>query len=343
MRRQAVWTLLFLAILLAWGKPVYAQNQSVRATEVSAVLADASDRHFFGLETIQPGQAVAVTLHFEAADLAAQEDVNFVVLSEDGVARFLAGAHPEDVAVAVGTPLLFDPEGNRRSALVPGVQTTGFTVIVTSSASQPVRYSLQVQGGMLRDDAGQSQSSVMVDTSGTASPAAVDVMESAKPVHVVKPADAAPEQVTQVRAVPARRLTGVLAPHSDRHYLRLMPDGGSGEVSLTLHYVAHDAAHSGKLNIWVLTQEGARHLDQGGLIEELNLAVGSPVMSLAGATVMRTTLRVAESVPYVVVVYNQMGEPADYIINVEGAVVVDERGQTHEAQAAVAEALALGW
>jgi hypothetical protein len=148
-------------------------------------------------------------------------------------------------------------------------------------------------------------------------------------------------------------VTGALAAHGDRHYLRLIPDaangianenthGANGEVSLTLQYGAHQTGAQGKLNVWVLTQEGVRHLEQGALIQELNLAGGTPALALAGATVMHTTLRVAESVPYVVVVYNEMDDAATYTLHVEGAVVVDEFGQTNEAQAAVAELLALG-
>jgi hypothetical protein len=247
------------------------------------------------------------------------------------------------VAVATGAPLLFDPQDNRRTALVPGVQPAGFTVIVYGSADHSMRYTLQVQGGLLRDDAGQSQSLVMVDD-GTAGNRALLDSQAPKPAEIVTQA----EIIKQTEGVPARRLTGVLAGHGDRHYLRLAPatgdvaDGTKGEVSLTLQYIAHQPGQQGKLNVWVLTQDGVRQWQQGGLIQELNLAGGSPALTLAGATVMQTTLRVAERVPYVVVVYNQMDDAANYTLNVEGAVVVDEFGQTNEAQAAVAELLALG-
>lgn len=338
----AVFTVIVLVVVLVWGRPVAAQSKAPRATELQGVLAGQADRHFFGLESIQPGQAVALTLRFEAAALGAGKDVSFVVLSEDGLVRFLAGADPQDVAVATGAPPLFDTQDNRRTALVPGVQATGFTVIVYGSADRPMRYTLQVQGGLLRDDAGQSQSLVMVDDrmvntaalSGSAAPKPAEIVRQAE---IVNPADIA-------KAVPARRVTGVLAAHGDRHYLRLAPAKGDagGEVTLTLQYVAHQPGQQGKLNVWVLTQEGVRQWQQGGLLQELNLAGGSPALALAGATVMHTTLRVAESVPYVVVVYNEMDDAANYTLHVEGAVVVDEFGQTNEAQAAVAELLALG-
>lgn len=344
--RLAEWFAVFTVAVLVWGQPVAAQSKAPRATELQGVLAGQADRHFFGLESIQPGQAVALTLRYEATELGAGEEVNFVVLSEDSLVRFLAGVNPQDVAVATGAPPLFDAQDNRRTALVPGVQAAGFTVIVYGSADRPMRYTLQVQGGLLRDDAGQSQSLVMVDD-GRADHAALPRSDAPKLAEIVTQA----EIDKQSEGVPARRVTGALAAHGDRHYLRLAPDTAQGpiaqgdargEVTLTLQYVAHRPGEQGKLNVWVLTQEGVRQWQQGGLLQELNLAGGSPALTLAGATVMHTTLRVAASVPYVVVVYNEMDDAANYTLNVEGAVVVDEFGQTNEAQAAVAELLALG-
>lgn len=341
-------------VLLTGGKLAFAQANAPRATELSGILTGPGDRHFFGLEAIQPGQAVALTLRFEAADLVAPEEVNFVVLSEEGLVRFLAGADPNEVALAVGGPLLFDPQDNRRTALAPGIQSKGYTVIVFGAADGPMRYSLQVQGGLLRDDAGQSRTSVLVD--GPTVSMEVSTGETIRPIviveqaGIVKPVEALPakpqndmhQSAPAMEPVLARRVTGSLAPQGDRHYFRLIPDQANGEVSLTLQYRARQTDEQGKLNVWILTQDGVRHLEQGGLVQELNLAGGSPVFTPAGATLMRTTLRVAESVPYVVVVYNQMGEAAPYTLNVAGAVIADELGQTNEAQAAVAEMMALG-
>lgn len=331
-------------MLLAGGKPAFAQAKTLRATELSGVLMGSADRHFFGLEAIQPGQAVALTLRFEAPDLVAPEEVNFVVLSEEGLVRFLAGEDPNEVALAAGSPLLFDPQENRRTALAPGIQSKGYTVIVFGTADGPMRYSLQVQGGLLRDDAGQSRSSVLVDSSSAPADETVRPVAIVEQAEVVKPQENMPlaAAASTVEPVLARRVTGSLAPQGDRHYFRLIPDQANGEVSLTLQYRTHQNDERGKLNVWILTQDGVRHLEQGGLIQELNLAGGSPALTLAGATLMRTTLAVAESVPYVVVVYNQMGETAAYTLNVAGAVVADELGQTNEAQAAVAEMIALG-
>lgn len=340
-------SVLAATLLSSWSLPLQAQAgservASVRATELRAVLPGPDDRHFFGLETIQPGQAVALTLRFDAAELAAHEEVNFVVLSEEGLARFLAGADAAEVALASGSPMLFDPQDSRRSALVPGVASGGYTVIVSGSVHAPVRYALEVQGGLLRDDAGQSQASVMVDAPPLAGDGA-GVSGMAKPVEIVTQAAQRPPVLgAGVAPVLARRVTATLGPEGDRHTLRLSPDTGRDVVTLTLRYPAGRADERSALNIWVLTQDGVRHLEQGGRLEELNLASGAPVLSPEDTMVMRTTLRVAHQVPYVVVVYNQMAGATGYTLDVEGAVLIDEQGQTNEAQAAVAEVLAVG-
>jgi hypothetical protein len=119
-------------------------------------------------------------------------------------------------------------------------------------------------------------------------------------------------------------------------------DGAAGEVTFDLHFVSRAPDEQGRLNVWVLTEDGLRHVTQGALIEELNLAHGAPVRSLAGTTHLRTRLRVADEVSYMVVVTNDLGREASYTLTVAGARLIDEQGQTNEAKAAALE-VAVDW
>jgi hypothetical protein len=346
---RLLWVSLIVLAALAHTRGVAADSTAPRATELQGLLPDRHGMHFFGLESIQPQGAVVLTLTYAAAGLGAGEEVTFAVLDEVGLVRLLAGSDPLDVARTVGSPPLVDPAGHRRTALATGVQQAGDTVIVFSRAHGPVSYRLAVQGGLLRDDARQSQALVLVDAPGQIAPAAAP-----PPVTLVRRPAAAdtpdlmpwlsslnPAEPPAILApVPARRVTGELARPQERHYLRLAPDGETGEVTLTLEASVQDGA-SGQLNFWVLTQDGVRHLTQGALIQELNLASGAPVLSPAGTAMRRAQLAVAGRVAYVVVVTNEQAQPASYSLTVSGGLLYDDFGQTYEAQAAAAEALAL--
>ena len=110
-----------------------------RSAEVRGLLPHANDHHNFGFEATHPGSAFAVTLTVEPAAALAQGDgVNFLVLTEEGLNLFLAGANPQAVKVAMGSPLLFDQAGNRLTALVPGSTESGYTVIVYNQGTLPV-------------------------------------------------------------------------------------------------------------------------------------------------------------------------------------------------------------
>jgi hypothetical protein len=333
------------------------RNASVRATELRGLLPHQFDHHYFGLEAEEPGGAFAVTLVVEPASVLVDDAVNFVVLTDEGMRRFRAGVDPVSVKTAIGSPLLFDQVGNRLTALVPGNRETRYTVVVYNNGKLPATYTLQVQGGALLDEAGQTFSAVKVSapsneglvstlvkaavaSPGTA-PAAIAYEGIVKrlgnpntlPVDVpLVLQQLLPEPVT------ARRVSGELGNLQERHYLNLATDMGGGDVTLTLRYQgASDAPSS--INFWVMTQDGVRHLIQGALAQELNLATGLPV---AGEPrVYQARLRMAENLLYTVVVFSESDFEADYTLSVQGGILVDRYGQTREAHAAEMEMLAL--
>ena len=337
---------------------------ALRATEVRGLLPHRLDRHFFGLEAIRPGEPFAVTLSVEpAAAIQGGTGVNFVVLTEDGLRRFLAGADPAAVKVAQGSPMLFDPMGNRLTALVPGAATGGYTVIVTNEGTQPVTYRLYAEGGLLRDDAGQTFAAVAIDAeqgavirrdplqpwvarmfapAETLSAPVAPVAEESRDL-LTQAAGSAGERlaatmpVRLIEPVRALRLSGTLLGAQGQHFFALAADGKAEETVLALHLP--DSARMEGAGFWVLTQDSVRALVVGAHAEELNLARGLSVPGEPGHYEAR--LRLARDVLYTVVLYHRGDLPTPYVLTVQGGVLVDQYGQTNEAHAAALEVWAL--
>ena len=325
--------------------------ETLAATEVRGLLPHPNDRHYFGLAATQPGAVMAVTLIAEPADaVRLGDDVNFVVLTEEGLRRFLAGEDPLAVKHAAGSPLMFDQVGNRLTALVPGSAADGYTIIVYNNGTIPVAYTLQVEGGVLRDDARQTLATVQV--AAATDPelldggvnVTVDNREGIVKRLAVAPvlAGTLPQAPVQLPVAPlrARRVSGALGPLQDRHYLNLTTEGDGGEIVLTLRMREGQDASDGA-NFWVMTEDGVRHLVQGGLAQELNLVTGRLVSASSTGTVYEARLRTAPHVVYTVVVFNDGPEVASYSLSVQGGVLIDQYGQTNEARAAALEVLAL--
>ncbi|MCC6457873.1 MAG: hypothetical protein IT328_23155 [Caldilineaceae bacterium] len=332
------------------------RNADVRATELRGLLPHQFDHHYFGLEAAEPGGAFAVTLVVEPAAVLVDDAVNFVVLTEEGMKKFRTGADPVSVRTAIGSPLLFDQVGNRLTALVPGNRETRYTVVVYNNGKLPATYTLQVQGGVLLDEAGQTFSAVKV--SAPSNEGAVSTLVKAAITSEAAPVAAAYEGIIKrlgnpatmpvdvplvlqqllPEPVTARRVSGELGSLQERHYLNLATDTGGGDITLTLHYQGASDAPS-KINFWVMTQDGVRHLVQGALAQELNLATGLPVAGEPG--VYQARLRMAENMLYTVVVFSESDFEADYTLSVQGGILVDRYGQTREAHAAEMEMLAL--
>lgn len=354
-------------------------NTKVRATELRGLLPHQFDHHYFGLEANKPGGALALTLIVEPAEVLDSNAVNFVVLSEDGMTKFASGVDSMTVKTAMGSPLLFDKADNRLTALVPGSLETKYTVIVFNNGKLPTTYTLQVDGGVLVDEGGQSFSSVKVNAPGVT--AATSVAQNAR--------DSRPERGFTAKFVAANYDTvsynavsydvvafdraqyegivkrlGIAKPMQTVSVLeKLLPEPvRARQVSGALlnqqdrHYL-NLAADFGDaeiiltlryrnaggapthLNFWVMTQDGVRHLVRGGTAQELNLATGLPVPGQPG--VYQARLRMAQNMLYTVVVYSEGMTKADYTLSVQGGILVDRYGQTREAQAAEMEMLAL--
>jgi hypothetical protein len=318
-----------------------------------------------------------VTLAIEPVDdLALRGAVNFVVLSEDGLRRLLAGADFRDVSITGGSPVQFDPVGNLVEAVVRAPGLGNLTVIVYNESTRPASYTLTVNGGVLVDDSGQTLTTdpaqenpaeeaadattamdqpvtdqpgeeIAVTTAAPAveadAPASAEAQEAETAVEVAT-TEEAPAATPSVATGPvsALRLSGSLNRRYDRHYLVLEPSIRDADITLTLSYDPMDRPELiGNLNFLVLTEDGVRRMVQGESPKDLNLATGFPTNG-GPINVLNANFRAAGSGPYSVVVFNDSATPATYVLEVTGALLVDGYGQTNEAVAAAAEIAAGG-
>lgn len=102
---------------------------------------------------------VGLTLAFDPKDnQQVRENVNFWVLTEDGLRRVINGARPEDLAIAMGMPVQYGTDRDKLSAVFNASGHGKYTVIVFNNSNVPVRYLLTVKGGLLADETGLATS-----------------------------------------------------------------------------------------------------------------------------------------------------------------------------------------
>ena len=101
----------------AWSGRAQRRRPS-NASSVGGTLNPAG-YHYLGLEPTLRDGTVVLTIALEPADdVSLRGAVNFLVLTDDGLRRVLAGADPLDLDIAASAPLQFDPIGNKYQAVL---------------------------------------------------------------------------------------------------------------------------------------------------------------------------------------------------------------------------------
>ena len=295
---------------------------TVRATRVTGALPNQFSAHYLGLQPAVRDGTVVLTLRYDPQDPQIEGLVNFLVLTEDGLRRFLAGEDPADLDVAAGSPLAV---GDQRNVLQGALLDSGrgnYTVIVYNESQLPVTYELIAQNGVLLDTAGQI--------------AADEADRVAAPTPTPAPIPYSSAVVT------GRRLSGELDGEYERHYLAVTPEVVDGRVRLKLNYEPLDRAElAGAINFWVLDEDGVRRLVRGDDPGDINLATGFPSPFDPALGQLEASFTSSGDNEYTAVLYNISGVVANYALGAEGALLVDRYAQTNEALAAAAEAAAL--
>lgn len=295
---------------------------NVRATRVSGALTNQYSAHYLGLSPLIPDRNVTLTLAFDPQDPLLRGKVNFLVITEDGLRRFLAGEEPDQLDIAAGAPVAYTGAQNLMEATFLDSGRGNYTVIVYNESTTPITYSLVAQNAAL------------LDTSSQVGADAADILPEPTPTP-------SPYVSYGPVTVTGRRLSGELDGTIDQHYLAVAPEVVDGLIQLRMQYAPLDQPElAERMNFYVLDADGIKRVLAGATPGEVQLATGFP-SPFGQLGELHAAFQAAGSNEYTAVLYNRSGIPGSYALNADGALLVDRYGQTNESVAAAAEQAAL--
>ncbi|MEZ4663530.1 MAG: hypothetical protein R2911_38805 [Caldilineaceae bacterium] len=316
---------------------IHAETPTLRTNALEGALPQQSAKHYFGLAPTIRDSWVVITLAYEPrTDLSLGGLVNFAILTEDGMRRYLAGASIEQASIASGGRVSYDRVGNKLQASFLDSGRGEYTVIVYNNSAQSVTYTLVAEGGDLVDELGQASQAVgaQIVEPNKATPTANETRTStaSEPVAATLP-------YPEVRAL---RVTSSLDPILDQHYLTIEPDASNSIISLDMQYEPlNEPALDYNVNFYVLNEDGFRRLVHGDRPENVNIAVGFPSPYPDKPNELLAGFQAGGRGPYTVIISNRAALAVDYQMTASQAVLVDQYGQTNEAQAARLEYAAI--
>ena len=311
------------------------QTAVIEASELHGFLPHQYSKHYLGLDPSRRDGIIELLLTYEPSnDFSNQGFVNFAVLTEDGLRRYLAGAELMSVTFASGSPVLNDKESNKLFAAFKDSGHGAYTIIVYNNLQRPAQYKLSTFGATLLDDAEQTSVSASdaqlqtVSVDADVAPASSNPAGSAVATTAIAP-------LPDVRAL---RLTSTLDPNPDRHYFSLEPAIKDSVVVLDFVYEPEgESALVDNINFFVLTEDGFRRMVAGDRPEDVNVATGYPIPNSDEANRFWAGFRDSGRGTYTVMVFNDGEVPASYSIGIDGGILIDRLRQTNEAEASVAE------
>lgn len=335
-RRRFLWFCLTFTLLCGvlpayplWAAPTR-QIVTVQGPVLVGDLPYQYNAHYFGLAPTLRDAVIGLTLIYDPqTNPNVKGLVNFFVLDEDGLRRFLAGSDPETLAIAAGAPLEFDPIGNKVAGAFRASGRGQYTVVVYNNSALPVHYTLTADGGLLADNANQTAAPAAQPTpAATATPTAASTVT---------------EPLNPLGSANGQRLTGSLSNTIGRHYLAAVPTIRDGTIFFNFHYDPLDQPLlHGNVNFWVLDEAGLNAIIRGDKPADVNLATGFPVPFSPFPNELQANFNASGKEPYTVVVYNQTALPATYEMVIDGGTLYDRYGQTTEAKTAAAALVTAG-
>ena len=196
------------AAQVALAAPLQRPN-AVRGSALTGQLPHQHSAHYLQLDTTERDAVINLTLVYDPySDPNLLGSVNFLVLNEDGLRQYLAGADAKVVSIASGSPMQFDPIGNKLQGAFRDSGRGKYTVIVYNNAPIAVQYTLFADGGTLTDASGQALSAD--------NPVATATQATTQTMAIPEPA---PINTNVYNAVRARRVSGPLVSKPDRRYI----------------------------------------------------------------------------------------------------------------------------
>jgi hypothetical protein len=345
--------------------PVTSAAPSVDALRLSGALDPVLSRHFLSVKPAVRDGEVAIEMVYEPRGRQTDGAVNFYILDEDALRRFVYGSDFDDVELAAGDRKPFSPNQNELVAEFTASGSSEYTVVPFNQSPLTVTYVMQVEGGLLVDRYGQTNeaaaaraefaalSAASVPAAGTPPTATLPV--SATEPAVLTPTVAAPSQQltlpdgqaltlvgtttgpADLSAIPAPQaadsepetmvrvteIVGSLPTPYAHQYWSLVPAIRDGVVVLTLDYSPRGRQElDGRINFWVVDEDGIRRIVSGARPEDVALAGGSPVQFGDDKGKLQAAFQASGKGQYAVIVYNDSAVPAAYSIVTSGGLLL---------------------
>ncbi len=164
----------------------------IEAQELEGELPTQGDKHFLGLEPSDRDGTMNLVMTFDPRDSSELSTrIGFWVLDQNAFNRYLNPSENvvlSEVAVAAGSGNQPDLADNERSATLTASGFGPYTVVPYNDSNVPAEYTLRVDGGLLRDDSGQTETAKMAVSgsatmTGTVDADAIVVEEDATPAE----------------------------------------------------------------------------------------------------------------------------------------------------------------
>jgi hypothetical protein len=326
-----------------------AQATTARASSVRGTLNPAA-YHYLGLEPTLRDGTVVLTIAVEPSDdLDLRGAINFLVLTDDGLRRVLAGVDPFELDIAASAPLQFDPIGNKYQAVFSASGKGPYTVVAYNTGGKVGGYTLTALNAVLLDDANQvsvlaaapeplNPPSLEASTTPTETMEARVSISKGSPLAVSAGAGVVTDPAPTVNAI---RLSGELDSALNRHFLNVRPDVRDGTIGINMVYEPRGRGTDGQVNFYVLDEDALRRFVYGADFDSVELAAGSPKPFSPNVNDLVGSFTASGSSEYTVVPFSLSPMTVTYVMQITGGQLIDRYGQTNEAAAARAEFAAL--
>lgn len=325
-----------------------AQSTVVKAKQVTGSLAGGNFTKIW-LELQPDAISARVTLIADfTTENPLQDGVGFFVLDSNNFVNVLGGGSLQSNNVAAGNPST-TTQANQLEVTFNADSTSPYTVIMVNDGSKDVSFTLSATNATIVDGSGQVKDPNAKEST-TAAPAAT-VAATPEPAATVAPSvtttetttatvAATPVATTAVVAAPVvvskvfrgQSVTGELPKQFDQHFLGLEPSERDGSIKLTLTIDPQDNSEVlRKVSFLVLNEDGFKKFLDGASATNLAIAAGNRLFD-GSSNVRVASFNAVGSSPMTVIVYNNSEFAASYSLTAEGAVIVDDAGQTTTAK-----------
>ncbi len=341
------------------------RSQSVAGTIPGGQFAEV----WLDLEVIEPG-TVSVLATWDRSDLSG---IGFFILDANNVATVTSGGRARDNNIAAGSPLqAFRGSPNQQEAVIRAT-AANYTLIVFNESPNDASFTLDATNAYITDDSGNVTDPNAVaatpdpaeeaegadgvtedtgdattdDSSSGADESATEASTAATTPEPAASTEAASDEtedtgttesvaeVTAAGVVRAAEVEGELVTKEDIHYLGLEPELKDGTVNLSMRFDPQDVPElARRLNFWVLDERGFNQFLGGDSLSKVAIAAGSSTVDTADNERSASFKSVGFG-PYTVLLSNTSEVQATYTLSAEGALLVDESGQTLTAQRSV--------